>query len=213
MSRDRERAPSHRLENVSAGPARRADNPVLALQQAAGNRAVGQMLARKASSASEHPTIQIGKLAIEVAGGNIAAWAGGDVPDALNVTSQKGPHSAELERMSKERTKVSLLTLTVAAANKSGSGPRPGIARDRDHQRPHQGLRDRRRRGVVAGSRLRRRSPNEEHAPGVVASADTTAAHGRSAKRPGADPGVAVPQLSEFDRRLQRQSWHVTEGG
>jgi hypothetical protein len=120
MSRDRERVPSHRLEDTSAGPGRRADNPVLALQQAVGNRAVGQMIARKASSASHSPTIQIGKLAIEVAGGNIAAWAGGgDVPDALNVTSQKGPHSAELARMFREHTKVSSLTLTVAAANKS----------------------------------------------------------------------------------------------
>jgi hypothetical protein len=119
MSRDRERAPSHRLEDTSAGPGRRADNPVLALQQAFGNRAVGQMLARKASSASQHPTVQVDKLAIEVAGGNIAAWAAGEVPDALVVTSQKGRHSAELERMSKEHNRISSLTLTVAAANKS----------------------------------------------------------------------------------------------
>lgn len=75
------------------------------------------MLARKAS---KNPTIQIGKLAIEVAGGNIAAWAAGEVPEALEVTSQKGRHSAELERLSKERTRIKSLTLTVAAANKSG---------------------------------------------------------------------------------------------
>ena len=120
MSRDRERAPGHRLDDTSGGAGRHVDNPVLALQQAVGNRAVGRMIARKASSASQGPTVQIGKLRIEVAGGNIAAWAaGGDVPDALSVTSQKGPHSTELGRMSKERTKVSSLTLTVAAANKS----------------------------------------------------------------------------------------------
>jgi hypothetical protein len=119
MSRDRELALGHRSEGTSARPGRRANNPVLALQQAVGNRAVGQMLARKAS-ASKNPTIQIGKLAIEVAGGNIAAWATGEVPDALEVTSQKGRHSAELERLSKERTPVKSLTLTVAAANKSG---------------------------------------------------------------------------------------------
>ncbi len=78
------------------------------------------MLARKASTASQGPTVQIGKLTIQVAGGNIAAWAaGGDVPDALSVTSQKGPHSAELERRSRDRTKVGSLTLTVAAENKS----------------------------------------------------------------------------------------------
>ena len=53
-----------------------------------------------------------------VAGGNIAAWAAGEVPEALEVTSEKGRHSAELERLSKER-RIKSLTLTVAAANKS----------------------------------------------------------------------------------------------
>jgi hypothetical protein len=117
MSRDRELARGHRSEDRSARPGRRANNPVLALQQAVGNRAVGQMLARKAS---KNPTVQIGKLAIEVAGGNIAAWAGGEVPEALEVTSQKGRHSTELERLSNERTRIKSLTLTVAAPNKSG---------------------------------------------------------------------------------------------
>jgi len=116
MSRDRVLARGHRSEETSARPGRRANNPVLALQQAVGNRAVGQMLARKSS---KNPTIQIGKLAIEVAGGNIAAWAAGEVPEALEVNSEKGRHSAELERLSKERTRIKSLTLTVAAANKS----------------------------------------------------------------------------------------------
>jgi hypothetical protein len=120
MPHEREFAPGHRPADVSAHSDRRAGNPVLALQQLAGNRAVGQMLARKASAASGQPTVQIGKLAIEVAGGNIAAWAAKEVPDALEVTSQKGPHSAELEGLSKERTQIGSLTLTVAAANKSG---------------------------------------------------------------------------------------------
>jgi len=74
------------------------------------------MLARKSST---KPTIHIGKLAIEVAGGNIAAWAAGEVPEAVEVTSQKGRHSPELEGLSKERTRIKSLTLTVAAANKS----------------------------------------------------------------------------------------------
>jgi len=74
------------------------------------------MLARKAST---KPTIHIGKLAIEVAGGNIAAWAAGEVPEAVEVTSEKGRHSPDLERLSKERTRIKSLTLTVAAANKS----------------------------------------------------------------------------------------------
>jgi hypothetical protein len=77
------------------------------------------VLARKPS---KKPTIQIGKLAIEVAGGNIAAWAaskGSEVPETLEVTSEKGRHSAELERLFKDRTRIKSLTLTVAAANKS----------------------------------------------------------------------------------------------
>jgi hypothetical protein len=117
MFRDRELAPVHRSEDTPARSGRRANNPVLALQQTVGNRAVGQMLARKPS---KNPTIQIGKLAIEVAGGNVAAWAAGEVPEALEVTSEKGRHSGELERLSKERTRIKSLTLTVAAANKSG---------------------------------------------------------------------------------------------
>jgi hypothetical protein len=117
MSRDRQLARGRRSDDAPARRGRHANNPVLALQQAVGNRAVGQMLARKAS---KNPTVQIGKLAIEVAGGNIAAWAGGEVPDALEVTSQKGRHSGELERLSNERTRIKSLTLTVAAVNKSG---------------------------------------------------------------------------------------------
>jgi hypothetical protein len=117
MFRDRELARGHRSKGTSARPSHRANNPVLALQQAVGNRAFGEMLARKPS---KNPTIQIGKLAIEVAGGNIAAWAAGEVPEALEVTSQKGRHSAELERLAKDRTRIKSLTLTVAAANKSG---------------------------------------------------------------------------------------------
>jgi len=116
MHRDRAIAPGRRSVATSARPGRRANHPVLALQQAVGNRAVGQMLARKAST---KPTIHIGKLAIEVAGGNIAAWAAGEVPEAVEVTSEKGQHSPDLERLSKERTRIKSLTLTVAAANKS----------------------------------------------------------------------------------------------
>ena len=117
MSRERQLAPGHRSVDTSPRPGRRVNNPVLALQQAVGNRAVGQLLTRKGSKS---PTIQIGKLVIGVAGGNIAAWAAGEVPDALEVTSQKGRHSAELERLSKERARIKSLTLTVSAAQKSG---------------------------------------------------------------------------------------------
>ena len=115
MFRDREVAPGHRAQGTSARPGRRASSPILALQQTVGDRAVGQILARRAS---KNPTIKIGKFAIEVAGGNVGAWGAGEVPEALEVTSQKGRHSAELERLSKERARIKSLTLTVAAANK-----------------------------------------------------------------------------------------------
>ncbi len=120
MSRDRELAPGHRSVDRSARPGRHANHPVLALQQAVGNRAVGQILARESTTKS---TIQIGKLAIGVAGGNIAVWPNtpsDKLPDALEVTSQKGRHSAELEQLSKERTRIESLTLTVAAGNTAG---------------------------------------------------------------------------------------------
>jgi hypothetical protein len=118
MRRDRELAPGRRSKGTSARPVRRENDPVLALQQAVGNRAVGQMLARKPS---QNPTVKIGKLAIEVAGGNIAEWAANKVPETLEVTSQKGRHSTELERLSKERTRIKSLTLTVAPPNQSGT--------------------------------------------------------------------------------------------
>jgi hypothetical protein len=116
MRRDRELAPGRRSKATPARPARRTNNPVLALQQAVGNRAVAQILARKSSN----PTIKIGKQTIEVAGGNIAVWAAGEVPEALEVTSQKGRHSSEIDRLSKEGSRIKSLTLTVAPANKSG---------------------------------------------------------------------------------------------
>jgi hypothetical protein len=120
MSRDRELARARRLDDEPADAERRANHRILALQQAFGNRAVGHILARKPSPESKSATIAIGKLAIEVAGGNIAAWTSSDVPDALEVASKTGQHSAELERMSKERTRIKSLTLTIAAANKPG---------------------------------------------------------------------------------------------
>jgi hypothetical protein len=120
VPRDRERATGQRAEDAPARSERRSDNPVLELQRAAGNRAVGQILARKGSDASAGPTIKLGKFSIDVSGGNIAAWAaGGDVPDALDVTSHKGRHSAELEHLSKDHTRTTL-TLTVPDPGKGG---------------------------------------------------------------------------------------------
>src|SRR3712207_920011 len=109
MSRSRVPASGQRQgEPARAGRAGR--HGVLALQQAIGNRAVAQTLARKPAAAT---TVQVGKLKIPVSGGNIAEWAAKQVPDTLDVSSSKGRHSAELERMSKERTKIPSLTLTV----------------------------------------------------------------------------------------------------
>jgi hypothetical protein len=77
------------------------------------------MLAREPAATSQAPTIQIGKTSIEVSGGNIDAWAGGDVPDFLQVNSHKGPHSGELERLFHDKARTTL-TLTVAPPNKGG---------------------------------------------------------------------------------------------
>ena len=90
---------------------------LLELQRTAGNRAVGVVVARKAAATG---TVQIGKLTIKVADGNLAKWAAGEVPEELEVTSEKGSHSAALERMSRERTRIDSLTVTTAPANKAG---------------------------------------------------------------------------------------------
>jgi hypothetical protein len=120
MSRDHDLVTGRRSEDTRPRPSRGADNPVLELQRTAGNRAVGQLLARKGAATTTGPTIKLGKFSIDVSGGNIGAWAaGGDVPDALDVTSHKGQHSAQLEHLSKEHTRTTL-TLTVADPGKGG---------------------------------------------------------------------------------------------
>ena len=120
MSRDRQSAPARRPGGTSVRPGRQTDNAVLALQQVVGNRAVGQALARKPAPPSQTPTITIGASSIQVTDGNITEWASGEVPDTLDVTSKKGKHSSELEKLSKERTRIKSLKLTTAPANKTG---------------------------------------------------------------------------------------------
>ena len=118
MYRDRERAARPRSKGTSARPSRSTSEPVLSLQEAVGNRAFGQILARDKAKARK-PTVKIGKHSIEVAG-NTAEWlAAKDAPESLDVTSQKGKHSAELARLFKEGTKIKLLTLTVPSGNES----------------------------------------------------------------------------------------------
>jgi hypothetical protein len=120
VSRERELERDRRSDDAQARSERHSDHPVLELQRTAGNRAVGQILARKGTTTATGPTITLGKFSIGVSGGNIAAWAaGGDVPDALDVTSKKGSHSAELEHVFKNHTRTTL-TLTVAAPGTEG---------------------------------------------------------------------------------------------
>ena len=117
LSRGRRRMPGQH-QRRPPGPAGGIDtHDLLTLQRTAGNRAVAMVVARTASATG---TVQIGKLAIKVIEGNLAKWAAGEVPDWLEVTSEKGSHSATLDRLSRERTKIDSLTLTTAPANKAG---------------------------------------------------------------------------------------------
>jgi hypothetical protein len=96
---------------------RRSSNPVLALQRSIGNRAVVQMLARSPARAG---TVQVGGVGkIKVKGGNLEEWAGTEVLDTVEVTSEKGKHSAKLEKLAKERTRTDV-TVMIAPANKAG---------------------------------------------------------------------------------------------
>ena len=118
LAQQRGRAGSRRARS-SANRAGSVDtHDLLTLQREAGNRAVGLVVARKGSATG---TVQIGKVKIKVTDGNIATWAaGGDVPDSLEVTSQKGTHSPTLEKLSRDHTKIDSLTLTTGVANKEG---------------------------------------------------------------------------------------------
>jgi hypothetical protein len=92
-------------------------NPVLVLQRSIGNRAVGQVLARDVLRTG---TVQIpGVGQIKVRGGNLDAWAGKEVLDTVEVTSDKGKHSRKLEQLSGAGTK-SDVTVMIAPANQAG---------------------------------------------------------------------------------------------
>jgi hypothetical protein len=102
-----------------AGPSllRRSTNPVLALQRSIGNRAVVRVLAR---STVRTGTVQIGGVGkIKVKGGNLEEWTGKDTFDTVEVTSEKGKHSAKLEKLAKARTRTAV-TVTIAPANQAG---------------------------------------------------------------------------------------------
>jgi hypothetical protein len=96
---------------------RRSSNPVLALQRSIGNRAVAQVLARDLVRTG---TVQIGSVGqIKVKGGNLEQWAGTATLDTVEVTSQKGKHSAKLQKLANARTRTDV-KVTIAPANKAG---------------------------------------------------------------------------------------------
>jgi hypothetical protein len=101
--------------NLPAGAetavARRGANPALALQRKIGNRAAAELLAR-APAAKDHGTVHVGKLpAIKIVGGNAGDWTKNQ-PNTLEITSTKGKHSAALERLSRDGSKVPALKVT-----------------------------------------------------------------------------------------------------
>jgi len=101
--------------NVSAGAdtalARRTASPALLLQRKIGNRATGQLLA-SAPAAKDHGTVHVGKLpAIKIVGGNAGDWTKNQ-PSTLEITSTKGRHSAALERLSRDGSKIPTLKVT-----------------------------------------------------------------------------------------------------
>jgi len=105
---------------ANAPLARRSASPLLRLQGKIGNRATGRVLARTPAT-KDQGTVKIGKLpAIKIVGGNAGEWAAKKNPDTLEITSEQGKHSAELERLSKDRSKVPSLKVTSPMVDQSG---------------------------------------------------------------------------------------------
>lgn len=112
---DHRRPPGGSRAHASVPP--RRSNPVLVLQRSIGNRAVGQVLARDVLRMG---TVQIAGVGqIKVRGGNLDAWAGKEVLDTVEVTSDKGKHSRKLEQLSTSGTKTDV-TVMIAPANEAG---------------------------------------------------------------------------------------------
>jgi hypothetical protein len=118
--RARNRSSEVATRGAVAPPARRSGDPVLRLQGKIGNRATGQVLAR-APATQDLGTVKIGKLpAIKIMGGNAGEWAAKKDPDTLEITSEKGKHSAELEKLSKGGSKIPSLKVTTPMVDKTG---------------------------------------------------------------------------------------------
>jgi hypothetical protein len=93
------------------------DNPVLALQRSIGNRAVAQLIAREPLRHGSVEIAGVGK--IKVTGGNLEEWDGKGAPDTVNLSSEKGKHSAKLEKLATDRTKTDVKVM-IAPAGKAG---------------------------------------------------------------------------------------------
>jgi len=98
----------------------RDSDPVLALQRSAGNAAVARMLARAPAAKGTTGSVRIGGVSeIKVNGGNLEEWAGKGAPDAVEVASETGKHSAKLEKLATARTKTHV-KVTISPPHKEG---------------------------------------------------------------------------------------------
>ena len=57
---------------------------------------------------------------IKIVDGNAGDWAAKKDPPALEITSEKGKHSAQLQQLSKDRSRVPSLKVTTPAVDQSG---------------------------------------------------------------------------------------------
>ena len=164
---------------------RRSSNPVLALQRSIGNRAVGQVLARDPARTGTVKVPGVGE--VKVKGGNLEDWAGTATLDTVEVTSQKGKHSAKLEKLSKDRTRADI-TVMIAPASKAGENLNVGggikLRSRTPASRATPSMRMAWRRGTWATSRRSRarRSPT----PSALSDERLTPVRLRSSSPPGA---------------------------
>jgi len=105
---------------ASPSVADRNTDPVLELQRTAGNAAVARMLAREPAAKGTTGSVQIAGVGeIKVSGGNLEEWAGKGAPDAVEVASEKGRHSAKLEKLATGRTRTDVKVM-IAPPHKEG---------------------------------------------------------------------------------------------
>jgi hypothetical protein len=119
--RNHDRSSEPRQTRSPAAAPRRSASPVLRLQRAVGNRATTQVLARKGGSEGTFEnSVRIGKLGpIEITESNIAAWIGKQDVDDLVVTTAKGKHSAELQRMSESKSRIDTIEVQAISGQNS----------------------------------------------------------------------------------------------